>query len=82
MQRRYGQVWGASNRNWWTGIAYVTQNAAARFSCKVLQQVDLGTHVMFIGEVLAAEILSDEDVMTYAYYQTVKRAALEKRSIL
>ena len=60
------------------GIAYVTQNAAARFSCKVLQQVDLGTHVMFIGEVLAAEILSDEDVMTYAYYQTVKKGGTPK----
>lgn len=60
------------------GIAYVTQNVAARFSCKVLQQVDLGTHIMFIGEALAAETLSDEEVMTYAYYQIVKKGGTPK----
>lgn len=60
------------------GIEYITQNVAARFSCKVLQQVDLGTHVMFIGEAVEAETLSDEEVMTYAYYQLVKKGGTPK----
>ena len=54
------------------GIPYVTEHAAARFRVKVVNQVDLGTHILFIGQVEQAERLSDEAPMTYAYYHEVK----------
>ena len=53
---------------------------AARFSCKVVKQLDLDTHVMFIGEVQEAEMLSEDDVMTYAYYQQVKKGTTPKNA--
>lgn len=55
------------------GIPYVCEQASARFSCKVSNQMDVGSHVIFLGEVQDAEILDVAVPMTYAYYHTVKK---------
>jgi flavin reductase (DIM6/NTAB) family NADH-FMN oxidoreductase RutF/rubredoxin len=49
-------------------IPIVTENCVATFECKVVNEVDCGTHILFIGEVVSAEKLSDEEPLTYAYY--------------
>ena len=54
------------------GVPYITDHVAARVSVKVSSTLDLGSHILFIGELEEAEILSDEEVMTYAYYHQVK----------
>lgn len=54
------------------GIAYVTEGVSARFSCKVINTLDIGTHIMIVGEVENAEIVSADPVMTYSYYHQVK----------
>ena len=42
-------------------------------SLKVVNEIDLGTHGMFICEVTEARVLSNVETMTYTYYQnTVK----------
>ena len=51
-------------------IPYLTEHAAARYSCEVAGTLDLGTHILIIGKVTEAEILS-EPVMTYDYYHRV-----------
>lgn len=53
------------------GVRYVTERVAARYSCEVVNTLDLGTHVMFIGKVTEAETLSNAPVMTYDYYHRV-----------
>lgn len=53
-------------------LTYLTQNTVAHFSARVVNQIDLGTHLLFIGEVLAAEVLSEKSPMSYAYYHQVK----------
>lgn len=55
------------------GCPYVTEGAAAEFTCKVVQQVDVGTHILFIAEVEDAEVLSQDNPMSYSYYHTVKK---------
>lgn len=55
------------------GVPYLTENCAARFACKVVNQVDIGTHILFIGEVVACDALSCDAQMTYEYYHTVKK---------
>ena len=50
------------------GLKYITKGTNAYFSADVIQTVDLGTHTMFIAKVTEAEILSEEDSLTYAYY--------------
>ena len=54
------------------GLPYVKAHAASRFSCKVVKTLDLGTHVLFIGEVVGSEVLDNGPVMTYEYYHQVK----------
>ena len=50
------------------GLIYLTDHANAMFSCKVLSKQDLGSHMMFIGEVTEAKVLSKEPSCTYAHY--------------
>lgn len=54
------------------GMPYVAEHAVARFSARVVNQVDVGTHILFIGEVDEAEVLDGAEPMTYAYYHQVK----------
>ena len=50
------------------GICYLTENTNAVFSCKVTETVELGSHTMFIGEVIASKVLGDQESCTYAHY--------------
>ncbi len=49
-------------------IYYLTQNTNAFFSCKVVEQKDLGSHTLFIGEVTEAKVLGKKPPCTYAHY--------------
>lgn len=51
------------------GIPYITKGANAYLSCEVKQSLDLGTHTLFLSEVIDGEILSDQPSITYTYYQ-------------
>lgn len=53
------------------GDPYTPQNAACVLACKVVSSLDVGTHTIFVGEVEDAQNLSDDPVMTYAYYHSV-----------
>jgi len=53
------------------GMPYVPEHAAALFSCRLIDAVDVGTHLLFIGEVEDAERLSGEAPLTYDYYHKV-----------
>ena len=61
-----------------TGSPIVLDNAVAFIEVKVNQEVDVGTHTIFIGEVGDAEILTDKSCMTYEYYHLVKRGTTPK----
>ena len=51
------------------GIPYITAGTNAYFSLKVEQEVDLGSHTMFICEPVFMTVLSDTSSCTYEYYQ-------------
>ncbi len=51
------------------GVIYVKSGANAFLSGKVVNEIDLGTHTMFIAEMTGGEVLSDKPSMTYEYYQ-------------
>ncbi len=62
------------------GIYYLTGCTNAYISGKVIQTIDLGTHLMFIADVTAAEILSAEPSVTYTYYQqNIKPKPVEQK---
>lgn len=50
------------------GLLYISAHTNAFMSGKVVKEVDLGTHTMFIAEMTDGEILSDKPSMTYEYY--------------
>lgn len=52
------------------GLYYLTKGANMTMSAKVTEQVDLGSHTLFIAEVTDAVVLNEEPSCTYAYYQS------------
>lgn len=51
------------------GTMAITAGTNAYISVKVSQTVDLGSHLMFIGDVTEMEVLSAVPSATYSYYQ-------------
>ncbi len=50
------------------GLLFLDKYANSYISCKVINQIDLQTHVMFICDVTQCVKLSDAETMTYSYY--------------
>lgn len=50
------------------GIPVVTESCIAALECEVIQEVDCGSHILFIGTVKEAEKLNDKAPLTYEYY--------------
>ena len=55
-----------------TGAPIVIENTVGYFEAKVINKLSVGTHTIFIGEVIDAEVLTQETVLTYEYYHQVK----------
>lgn len=55
------------------GIAYIPAGGVAELSCKVIGQLDAGSHKIFLADVVDAKLLSQDPPMTYAYYREVKK---------
>ena len=51
------------------GVLYITRNTNAFMSAYVKQELDLGSHTLFIAQLVASETLSDRPTVTYDYYQ-------------
>ena len=50
------------------GLLYITENTNAFVSCKVVDKKDLGSHMLFIGEVTESKVLKPAPSCTYAHY--------------
>ena len=60
------------------GLLYLTKYATAFLSLNVVESYDLGSHTLFIGELVDAETLDKAENCTYGYYQTVIKASATK----
>ena len=61
-----------------TGAPIVLENAVSYVEAKVIKDIDVGTHTIFIGEVVGAEVVSNKVCMTYEYYHQIKRGTTPK----
>lgn len=52
------------------GLYYLTKSANMYLSAKVTDQIDLGSHTLFIAELTDGQTLSDAPSCSYAYYQS------------
>ncbi len=65
---KFGQIRPKLDGN---GVPYLGWQSCAYLSCRVVSSQDLGSHTLFIAEVEDAQRLSDQEPLTYAYYQNV-----------
>jgi flavin reductase (DIM6/NTAB) family NADH-FMN oxidoreductase RutF/rubredoxin len=56
-----------------TGTPLVLEHTLSAFEVKVTQTVDIGTHTLFIGEILQGRIIGEGKPLTYDYYYRVMR---------
>ncbi|OGN97618.1 MAG: High molecular weight rubredoxin [Chloroflexi bacterium RBG_13_51_36] len=61
-----------------TKVPIVLDHTIGYLEAKMINQVDVGTHTIFIGEIVGADVLKEGEPMTYAYYQQVKRGTTPK----
>jgi len=63
-----------------TGAPVVIQNCLGYLECEVTNNMDVGTHTVFIGKVVEAQAMRDGEPMTYAYYHQVKNGKSPKNA--
>ena len=64
-----------------TDVPIVLDDAIACLECKLLQTVDVGSHLLFIGELINSEIIdATKEPITYAYYREVKKGHSPKNA--
>ncbi len=61
-----------------TQAPVILDNTLAYLEARVAQEVNAGTHTIFVGELIGADVLREGEPMTYAYYHQVKRGTTPK----
>ncbi len=52
-----------------TGCPLITEYALSVLEAKVNAKLDVGTHTVFIGDVVSSEMLKEGRPLTYLYYR-------------
>jgi flavin reductase (DIM6/NTAB) family NADH-FMN oxidoreductase RutF/rubredoxin len=52
-----------------TGAPIIIDSTVAWFDCKVVNSIDVGSHILIIGEVSDNDLLSGDEPLTYDYYR-------------
>jgi len=64
-----------------TQTPVVLEDCLAWFECKLCDEVDAGTHILFVGEVLDAQITAENETpLSYSYYHEVKKGVTAKNA--
>ncbi len=63
-----------------TGAPIVLDSSVAWFDCRVTHSIDLGSHILIVGEVLDSDEISDEEPLTYKHYREKYKMLSPKNS--
>jgi ferric-chelate reductase [NAD(P)H] len=64
-----------------TEVPIVLEDCLSWFECKLTDEIDVGTHILFVGEVLDAQVIEENELpLTYAYYHEVKKGITAKNA--
>lgn len=64
-----------------TGSPIVTDSCVAWFDCRLTDTFDVGSHLLFIGEAIAADLVAtDAKSLTYNYYREVLKGFSPKNA--
>ncbi|MCQ2318353.1 MAG: flavin reductase [Bacteroidales bacterium] len=50
-------------------VLYLPKYINAYYACHVVNTIDLGTHTMFVADIIDTQLFNDNDSVTYDYYQ-------------
>lgn len=62
------------------GYMPVIADACAYITCEVVDKMETSTHTVFLGKVQDADMLKEDDPMTYAYYHNVIKGKSPKNA--
>lgn len=62
------------------GIVSLSEYTNAVICAKVVSSIDLGTHTMFVADVIKSEVISDVESATYAYYHSNIKSGIDKNT--
>ena len=63
-----------------TGAPIVLDNGIAYLEAKVVKSLDVGSHTVFVGEVVDGDVIADGKPMTYDYYHNVVKGKTPKKA--
>lgn len=64
-----------------TGVPLLTEQGMTTFECKVVDRMDVGTHSIFVGEVVEGMVTKTEErEMTYRFYHEVLKGSAPKNA--
>ncbi len=52
-----------------TGAPIILDSSVAWLDCRVVKSMDVGTHILILGEVVESDVISDDEPLTYDYYR-------------
>lgn len=79
--RDFNKMEGMSIRYGQTGVPVVLNSSIAFLECRVVNTIDTGTHLIYIGELLQSELLDNtKEPLTYLYYRQVKKGTAPKNA--
>ncbi len=76
--REIDKLSGIEYRIGQTKSPVIIENAVSYLEVAVTKEMDVGTHTVFVGEIIDADILNEKTCMTYDYYHQVKRGTTPK----
>ena len=62
------------------GFMPIVKEACAYISCEVVDKFETNTHTIFLGKILEADVMKQEEAMTYAYYHNVIKGKSPKNA--
>ncbi len=64
-----------------TGVPIILNDCIAFLECKVVQTMDVGTHLIFIGELVQSEAIDiTKEAITYLHYRRVRKGMSPKNA--
>lgn len=69
--REFDKLSNVSFKEGVTGCPMITEHALSVLEAEVINEIDLGTHTVFIGNVVSSEVLDEGTPLTYQYYHQV-----------
>ena len=71
--RELDKLQGINHRLGEAGAPIVLDHGLGYLEARVIDRIEVGTHTIFVGQIVGADILTEGEPMTYAYYHQVKR---------